>query len=211
MPLSILYFTRYSLSNTAGRGTLSVRDALPTASLPCQWEWTVGGALIGREPESHLHLGQAALALNPYAPPFLPPPTRQPVSLSACCGVLLRNPHSQLLMYGEAGKHTSNPSKTELVSTKKARTVKNTHLQGKWDWTFHDLILQIKAERAARLKSAFDGFFVFFPPDHAVPVLLLSVLDTVPLATKSVITPLLMGNFYNHFFSCNVYLPDDQW
>lgn len=30
-------------------------------------------ALIGREPESHLHLGQAALALNTWAPPFLPP------------------------------------------------------------------------------------------------------------------------------------------
>lgn len=44
----------------------------PAVALPCHWEWTVGLALIGREPESHLHLGQAALALNPHAPPFLP-------------------------------------------------------------------------------------------------------------------------------------------
>lgn len=180
------------MSNTAGRThTLSVREALPTVSLPCQWEWTVGWALIGREPESHLHLGQAALALNPYAPPFLPP--WQPVSLSASCSVWLWNPHSHLLMYGEAGKHTHNPSPKKLVLAKKAWTVKNTHLQRKWQWTFHDVILQIKAVRAARLKSTFDFFFFF--PDHAVPVLWLSVLDTTPLAAKSVITPLLMGNF----------------
>lgn len=44
----------------------------PAAALRRHWEWTVGLALIGREPESHLHLGQAALALNPHAPPFLP-------------------------------------------------------------------------------------------------------------------------------------------
>lgn len=44
----------------------------PAAPLSCHWEWTVGLVLIGREPESHLHLGQAALALNPHAPPFLP-------------------------------------------------------------------------------------------------------------------------------------------
>lgn len=42
------------------------------AALPRHWEWTVGLARIGREPESHLHLGQAALALNPHAPPFRP-------------------------------------------------------------------------------------------------------------------------------------------
>lgn len=45
--------------------------AVPNAV--CQREWAVGSALIGREPESHLHLGQAALALNPRAPPSLPP------------------------------------------------------------------------------------------------------------------------------------------
>lgn len=41
-------------------------------SLPCQREWAAGWLLIGREPESHLHLGQAALALNLPPPPFLP-------------------------------------------------------------------------------------------------------------------------------------------
>lgn len=45
------------------------------------------------------------------------------------------------------------------------------------------------------MKSTSDFFFF---PDHAVPVLWLSVLDTAPLAAKSVITPLLTGYFYNH-------------
>lgn len=58
----------------------------PAAALPCHWEWTVGLALIGRVPESHLHLGQAALALNPHAPPFLPLG-----SLSARLPVLLKH------------------------------------------------------------------------------------------------------------------------
>lgn len=39
---------------------------------------------------------------------------------------------------------------------------------------------------------------MLFFSDHAVPVLSLSVLDTSPLAAKSVITPLLTGNFSNH-------------
>lgn len=46
--------------------------------LPLQWEWVAGWVLIGRVPESHLHLGQAALALNTRPPPFLPAPARPP-------------------------------------------------------------------------------------------------------------------------------------
>lgn len=56
-----------------GASILSMHVAYLITSLSQQWEWAAGLALIGREPESHLHLGQAALALKPWVPPFLPP------------------------------------------------------------------------------------------------------------------------------------------
>lgn len=126
-----------------------------------------------------------------------PPPLALAAHLAVCLlqSVAVEPSFTPTNVWRSRQTHSKNPSKTKLVPRKKAQTVRNAHLQRKWHWTFHDLILQIKAVRAARLESTFD---VFFPPDHAVPVLLLSLLDTAPLASEGVVTPLLTGNFYNH-------------
>lgn len=68
-----LKFVHRALRSIKQRRVQPIKAAWePAVALRRHWEWTVGLALIGREPESHLHLGQAALALNPHAPPFLP-------------------------------------------------------------------------------------------------------------------------------------------
>lgn len=119
----------------------------PAVALPCHWEWTVGLALIGREPESHLHLGQAALALNPHAPPFLPLGSsfaRLPALLQRRPAEMSFTPTTDAQRRGWTHTHTtcSNMAK----ATKSTQTSPKYSLaEKKQDWIFHNLIPQIKA------------------------------------------------------------------
>lgn len=89
-------------------------------SLHRQWDWAHGLVLVGRVPESRHHLGQAALALNPRPPPFLPVlAARLPIAAAVCvCGFL--HPSSHLC---KACKHKE--AKHMIVSF---RVIKRTNI-----------------------------------------------------------------------------------
>lgn len=87
-----------------------------------QSEWAPGSLLIGRVPESPLHLGQAALALSPQPSPFLTvlaarPPTAAAVCLFVC-GFSYSSSH-----LSEACKHKQ--TKHKVLSY---RVIKHTNI-----------------------------------------------------------------------------------
>lgn len=119
--------------------------------------------MTGREPESHLHLGQAALALNPRA--ALSPPVPLPAAAAASHVALDTRVHQLFHTYVDVQKHASTFNLNVCFLQRKyarTHTYKNTFLRmqtsAHWSELSDALILQIKAK-----ESWVEIHFYFFP------------------------------------------------
>lgn len=121
--------------------------------------------MTGREPESHLHLGQAALALNPRA--ALSPPVPLPAAAAASHVALDTRAHQLFHTYVDVQKHASTFNLNVcFLQRKYARTLSHKHTNtflrmqtsAHWSELSDALILQIKAK-----ESWVEIHFYFFP------------------------------------------------
>lgn len=104
--------------------SLSHHLPVPTVRVGC---WLSFDWQRAREPESPLHLGQAALALKPWVPPFLPPCLPAAAAARAAAAathVAVNNFPNSFHTYVSSDKHASTHDTQECYQQRK---LKHTH------------------------------------------------------------------------------------